>query len=226
MALGSFLVALRRDHVASSLALLWAASVAVLGLALGGGAYPSNAWWVVGWAALLYGSLAFAGWVLPALMIAALAAPEVKPNPVGRRRLTKNGWIATGLASVLAAMAAAGAIIWSAPRADIPLPSKDATPEQVVRAYVDAVNARDFSTSNAIDARQPDLEYGRFSFRPPRAELVRFEHTTGDSDHAHVVFTARFSGGDGSMSSREDLWGYVLERGPDGRWYIVDAGVG
>ena len=42
---------------------------------------------------------------------------------------------------------------------------------------------------------------------------------------AHVLFTADFHGGDGSMGEGRDLWGYYLERGSDGRWHITDAGV-
>ncbi len=63
---------------------------------------------------------------------------------------------------VLAVVLCVAVLIWSAPRAQVPVPGPQATPEQVVRAYVAAVNARDFTTANAIDAR-PDSDLGQFS---------------------------------------------------------------
>lgn len=48
---------------------------------------------------------------------------------------------------------------------------------------------------------------------------------TVEGDRTHVVFNADFSGGDVSISDGRQWWGYVLERGGDGRWYIVDAAV-
>ena len=59
-----------------------------------------------------------------------------------------------------------------------------------------------------------------------RTSDVHFERTTGDAERAYVTFTAGFSGGDGSIPPGKGLRGYVLERGDDGRWVIVDAGVG
>jgi hypothetical protein len=122
---------------------------------------------------------------------------------------------------VLAAVLALLVFAWSAPRRHVALPGPDASPVQVVRAYVAAVNARDFETANEIDARH-NSDLGRFS-RPDRMDKL------GDVSIAeggkHVVFKADFSGGDGSIPDGRQLWGYVLERGADRRWQIVDAGV-
>lgn len=125
----------------------------------------------------------------------------------------------------LGAVCAAGvvaALAWSAPREDVPLPGRGATPEQVVLAYIDAVNARDFDTADAIDAR-PGEELGRFS-RPVRAHDVVVLDTVVSGTDVHVTFDADFVGGDGTVE--DGVWGYHLERGGDGSWQIVDEGVG
>jgi hypothetical protein len=122
----------------------------------------------------------------------------------------------------VAGLLAGGVLLWSAPREDVPVPGPDASPDQVVVAYIDAVNARDFDTANAIDARA-GLDLGRFS-RPMTTELVRIEETSVAGSRAYVSFTADFDGGDGTVEDGE--WGYSLERGSDGLWHITDAGVG
>ncbi len=101
------------------------------------------------------------------------------------------------------------------------MPGPDSTPEQVIAAYIDAVSARDFETANVIDAR-PGSDLGRFS-RPTRIQEAQGMKTLMEGEQAHVVFNADFDGGDGSVEGGP--WGYYLERGNDGSWYIVDAGV-
>jgi hypothetical protein len=141
-------------------------------------------------------------------------------TPVWRGSRSRRGGTLASLV-VLLGLTAGAAFAWSAPRTDVALPGPDATPEQVVTAYIEAVNARDFDTSNAIDAR-PGLDLGRFS-RPARTLAVRLEETVVDGFTAHVTLTADFEGGDGTVE--DGLWGYYLERGRDGRWHITDAGV-
>ncbi len=114
-----------------------------------------------------------------------------------------------------------GAFVWSAPRHDVPVPGPDATPEQVVRAYIDAVNARDFDTANAIDGRPGD-DLGRFS-RPMQTHRVTRLKTFGDRGRAYVGFRADFDGGDGTVE--DGWWGFYLERGNDRAWHITAAGV-
>lgn len=116
-----------------------------------------------------------------------------------------------------------GVWVWSGPRAHVEVPGSDATPEQVVLAYAAAVNARDFDTVNAIDARDGETP-GRFS-RTRRLDNVEIKSVTRSGDQVHVTFYADFSGWDISLPDGRDLWGYVLQRGEAGRWQIVDAGV-
>ncbi|QNN52542.1 hypothetical protein [Nocardioides mesophilus] len=130
-----------------------------------------------------------------------------------RRRLT----------AVVAAAGLLGALVlvWAAPRGQVAVPGPDATPEQVVAAYLEAVDVRDFDTANAIDDRDGST-LGRFS-RPMQAHRVRMKETETHGASAHVLFTADFEGGDGTVE--DGLWGYYLHRAGDGLWHITDAGV-
>lgn len=103
------------------------------------------------------------------------------------------------ISTVFVVVAVFGAVVWwSGPREQISVPNADASPETVVRAYLDAVNARDFDTANEIDAR-PDSDLGRFS-RPWRVTEVS-DLTTRDDTRGRVavVFTGEFDGTDASM---------------------------
>lgn len=110
-----------------------------------------------------------------------------------------------------------------APHKDIPMPGKRATPAQVVEAYIYALNARDYETSNAIFPTAAHAPRNLLS-RWEHIDLKRIENVEGDQKrHAWVHFTADFSGGDGTL--QDGLWGYVLQRDPNGYWRITDQGV-
>ncbi|MDF9718062.1 hypothetical protein INN71_13430 [Nocardioides sp. ChNu-153] len=117
-------------------------------------------------------------------------------------------------------LAVAAGAVWvvTSPRGDVPLPGPDATPEEVVVAYAEAISARDFATANAIS---PSDDHDRFSW-PGSIDIEQLRETRGTPTRPWVFFDADFSG-DATM--QDGLWGYVLERGEDGRWQIVDAGV-
>ncbi|MFW6773560.1 hypothetical protein ACOACO_04700 [Nocardioides sp. CPCC 205120] len=119
------------------------------------------------------------------------------------------------------AVALSAGIVWivTSPLDDVPLPGPDATPEEVVAAYAEAISARDFATSNAI---APHDDHDRFS-RAGGIDIQEFHETVGTPTRPWVFFSADFSGGDGTLE--DGVWGYFLERGDDGRWQIVDAGV-
>ena len=146
------------------------------------------------------------------------AVSQAEPIPCTPRRRPLRAWLAA--VGVLGLMVGA-ALVWAAPREDVAVPGRDATPEQVVIAYINAVNARDFETANAIDAR-PGSDLGRFS-RSMEIHEVQMKKTLADGAATHVLFTADFDGGDGTID--DGIWGYYLERGSDGRWHITDAGV-
>ena len=129
-------------------------------------------------------------------------------------------WVLPAASAGCVAALAGGIFVWSAPREQVPVPGPDATPEQVVSAYIDAVNARDFDTANAIDARPG--EYGRFS-RPLGTHALEVEKAVVHRSRAHVLFMADFDGGEPSM--QDGWWGYSLVRGDDGLWHITGEGV-
>lgn len=135
---------------------------------------------------------------------------------VDRRRFGL-GAVAVVLLALLAGLA-----WWSAPRAQVPVPGAGASPETVVRAYIDAVNARDFDTANAI---RPGDRLGRFSRPMQISDLT--DVTTRDDVNGRVAvdFMADIHATDGSMEEGRQWWGYLLERSDDGHWLIVDAGV-
>jgi hypothetical protein len=145
-------------------------------------------------------------------------------QPVDRPRTARRNLVVGTVVVVALVAVVAGVAWWSAPKEQVAVPTADASPETVVRAYLDAVNARDFDTANEIDAR-PDSDLGRFSRPVQITELS--DVTTRDDTRGRVavVFTAEFDGTDASMEDGRHSWGYVLDRGPEGGWRIVDAGV-
>lgn len=142
------------------------------------------------------------------------------PTPTKKRRKV---WLLAVPAALVIALVVGGYFL-VAPRDDVAMPSKTATPEQVVEAYIDAINARDYETSNALFPEAAGAPRGLFSGYE-RIELKSIDRVDGDkTDHAWVYFTADFKGGDGSLRDT-DHWGYVLARTSDGHWYIVSQGV-
>ncbi len=139
--------------------------------------------------------------------------PTGTPEGHGLRR-----WVA---AAVVIAGLVSAFVLWSVPRDQVAVPGPEATPEQVVAAYLAAVNVRDFDTANAIEGR-PGQDLAWFS-RPMQSRGVKIEKTVKEGSRWHVLFQADFEGGDGTV--QDGLWGYYLERDGDGQWQIVDAGV-
>jgi hypothetical protein len=123
---------------------------------------------------------------------------------------------------VVAALLMWSAYVWSGPRSQVPVPGPQAEPVEVVEAYLTALDQRDFDTVNAIED-MGDEDLGRFS-RPVHFSNTNQMHATRDGHGAHVTFLCDISG-DASISGDQDWWGFYLERGKGGRWYITDAGV-
>jgi len=143
--------------------------------------------------------------------------PETEPPPLRQRP-----WSTILLrVVVLAALVMGSAYIWAGPRSQVPIPGPDATPVEVVNAYIAALDQRDFDTANAIDNLDEDL--GRFSTRVTFTNVSEM-HTTRERKAVHVTFLADIDG-DASIAGDHDWWGYYLKRGADGRWHIIDAGV-
>ncbi len=144
--------------------------------------------------------------------------------------------------SVSAIAVGAGALLLP-PRqtGDVAVPPGDATPEQVVAAYLDALNAHDCDTAEALTtagagdqatswcedvARLTDLDVGDHHLEPP-------EHSGRSAldEVANVPVTFdlswRLLHDDGSMDEGATTWSYLLVRDADSSpWRIVDQGMG
>ena len=116
-------------------------------------------------------------------------------------------------------------------RPGVPMPADDASPEQVVRAYADAVHARDCDTADALvtDPGQSwcgDVDIAELTVTSTTREARATE--TGDGStvtRVRVDITTR--GGDESLPDGEFQWSYLLDRsGPGGAWRIDDQGMG
>ncbi|TNC36498.1 hypothetical protein [Mumia zhuanghuii] len=111
---------------------------------------------------------------------------------------------------------------WALPRKDVAIPDDDATPVEVVRAYVEALNARDFATSNQLWS--PPQSNGLFS-RPGGYENVEITGVYVDDDLAGWERTINVALRHGPEDGAE-LWGFWLSRRDgDGAWRIVAQGV-
>ncbi|APH01201.1 hypothetical protein ASJ30_06290 [Janibacter indicus] len=136
-----------------------------------------------------------------------------------------------------------GGYVLVAPRGQVPVPTAQATPEEVARAWIDASNARDLDTMRAIVSEeraehfvpsyvdllsQRDLIVAEDSIGNARA-YNRTGTRLGDwrqVQYVPVQFRVLQSDGSFSATSRTS-WGYVFARnGDDERWRLVDQGVG
>ncbi|HWV75767.1 MAG TPA: hypothetical protein VN027_00520 [Isoptericola sp.] len=153
---------------------------------------------------------------------------EPAPHP-GRRRTRR--WVALAVIAVVGAGATAGAAALAPPRqtADVPVPPADASPEQVVRAYLEAVSAHDCETAAALSAAGDAGDHLCGATRSLEIiEVVPAPQLSGPTTAAvntdfEVAWRPFAEGGD----VPEEGWGwtYYLALGPEG-WRIVDAGAG
>jgi hypothetical protein len=124
---------------------------------------------------------------------------------------------------------------------DVAVPPPNATPKQVVTAYLDALNAHDCGTAEAVmtdsakdraeswcedvasltdvDVRDHFMESPKWSGHSPSEEVARVP----------VTFNLNWRPfhNDGSMDEGTTLWGYLLVRETaDSPWRIFDQGTG
>jgi hypothetical protein len=124
---------------------------------------------------------------------------------------------------------------------DVPSPPADASPEQVVRAYLEALNAHDCATAEEVMAEGSEsvaddwcrdlahlthIRVGQNSVENP--QWLGFPRGT-DEEFVSVPVSFdldwRLLHSDGTMSQGPTSWGYVLFRdGPDHPWLIFDQG--
>ena len=124
---------------------------------------------------------------------------------------------------------------------DVAVPPRDANPEQIVTAYLDALNEHDCDTAAALMAA--GAEGAAHAWCEDVASLKdvdiddHFTERPGDSGHsapeevAYVPVTFDLNWrpfhDDGSMDDGATTWGYLLVRSSaDSPWRIFDQGVG
>ena len=113
----------------------------------------------------------------------------------------------------------------------IPSRTLTATPEQVVRAYADAVHAGDCTTAEALVADPSQSWCGNVDITALTVTGTTQERKATETGDGPMITRVWVSitpkGGDGSMPDGEQPWSYLLDRtGPSGAWRIYDQGLG
>ncbi|MGF0115327.1 hypothetical protein ACQFYA_03235 [Promicromonospora sp. Marseille-Q5078] len=151
-----------------------------------------------------------------------MSAQAVPAPPRRRRRV---GWWVT--VAVVAVVAVTGVVqIFPLPRtADVAAPPADATAEEVVRAYLTAVDAHDCNTAQELTT--PSFAPTTESMCHDAASLEVTDLETVGTGAVHAGFDVdwRFFADDGSIPEGGFGWTYYLTRDSDG-WRIEDAGNG
>ncbi|MEP9364704.1 hypothetical protein ABLE68_17185 [Nocardioides sp. CN2-186] len=112
--------------------------------------------------------------------------------------------------------------LWARPRHDVAAPRPDATPIQVVATYLEALNARDFATSNKIPLPH---DHNHLWSRPGSwGDVHDMQLTPHDGHDAHVIFSFTPHGLGGFAGGDDQVFGFYLDR-IDGQWRITGYGV-
>ena len=135
---------------------------------------------------------------------------------------------------MVSALGVATAIVLSlaaCSRNSVPMAADDAPPEQVVRAYVDAVHAKDCETADALVAEPSqswcgDVDITALTVTGTTREAKASEAGDGPTiERVWVDLTIR--GGDETVPDGDLAWSYLLDRsGPGGAWRIYAQGLG
>ncbi len=133
---------------------------------------------------------------------------------------------------------------------DVDMPAADATPEQVVAAYVEALDSHDCGTAEKLAATSKSTSTAQWCRNVSRMADVRVSDAISEASeysdpaglrsstnqmasrevmYVPVTFDLqwRIFQLDSSMSEGPTSWGYLLERGsPSDPWRIFDEGIG
>ena len=127
----------------------------------------------------------------------------------------------------MAAMAATGCALLSGCTHDPkPLPPKEATPRQVLDAYLLALQAGDCATTHAyaVDTFLTDGELcGHVNVLSYRSNAYTSQPS---ADQVELATTLTIKGGDQSLQDGDHLWFYTLRRQPTGAWRLSAGGSG
>ncbi|HQZ37384.1 MAG TPA: hypothetical protein PK020_23365 [Ilumatobacteraceae bacterium] len=132
---------------------------------------------------------------------------------------------------VAAASGALALTVASCAKTNVPVPPDDASPDQVVRAYADAVHAGDCDTAQALVVDRSQSWCGDTDITAMQVTGTTQERKSTESGDGPMIqrvwvnLTPR--GGDASLPDGEMMWSYLLDRtGPNGAWRIYDQGMG
>ncbi len=139
---------------------------------------------------------------------------------------------------LVVAVAVGGLWLWGRPRSHVAMPTAASSPEQVVRAYVTALDARDFDTSNALQPQGGLAGDHWWSVQAPTISNLKVISVRAESDadrangagHGYrqavdVNTTADFTNWGGMDDGRGQPWTYILVRNSASeRWRIADWG--
>ncbi len=146
-------------------------------------------------------------------------------------------------ATVATAIVAGGALwLLLPPRQThaVTVPADDATPEQVVASYVEALEAHDCGTAELLTTRaathlatswcQKVARLSRVEIGASMPERAEWSERSAKDEVVSVPVRFdldwRWLHDDGSMPEGETIWGYRLVReSPGGPWRIFDNGV-
>jgi hypothetical protein len=147
-----------------------------------------------------------------------------------------------GVAGVLAAVSvwAVYSLLFTHQEREVALPRDDASPEKVVAAYIDALNAHDCETASRLEAKGADIakgwctdvsELSYVKMSKPYREKPQWSGHAANQQVMNVGVTFsldwRWLRNDASMPEGPTTWGYLLERASDDApWRIADQGVG
>lgn len=138
--------------------------------------------------------------------------------------LTWRGILVAAIAGLVSLTAACSA-------ARVPMPSANATPEQVVRSYAAAVHAGDCDTAAALVHSRGQSWCGTIDITALKVTGRTQERKATESGGGPIIervwVNLTTSGGDVSLPDGHHVWSYLLDRtGPRGAWRIYDQGLG
>lgn len=120
--------------------------------------------------------------------------------------------------------------------ASVPIPSSTASPDDVVRAYTDGYNHRDFDTMNALYPNQRSFHQAyrhRAIGTMSNLKITGSQHDRTYGKHSRywaVYVTLNYThmqGADIGYPPGPNAWTYYLQQiGPHHAWRIIDHGVG
>ncbi|MFD6176971.1 MULTISPECIES: hypothetical protein [unclassified Isoptericola] len=141
------------------------------------------------------------------------------------RRRPRVGWWVTLAVVAVVVVTGVAQIFPLARTADVAVPPPDATAEDVVRAYLTALDAHDCATAQALTAPEFATTTESMCHDVSSLEITDLETVGTGAVNAGFDVDWRFFADDTSIPEGGFGWTYYLTRDPEG-WRIEDAGNG